>query len=101
MSEDEAIRVQLARMEGKQDVTNERLETANRINDERHAAIQIQLGTIDTRLNAHGERLTGIEKREHQRTGERQGLAISGRVVWAAVGFIPPAIVAAMKIVGL
>ena len=101
MSEEEAIRVQLARMEGKQDVTNERLDTANRINDERHAAIQLQLGTIDTRLNSHNERLTGIEKREHLRTGERQGLAISGRVMWAIIGFVPGAAVAAVKLFGL
>ena len=63
MSDPEDIRVQLARMEGKQDVTNERLDTANKINDERHAAIKLHLSTLDQRITAHGERIGGLEKR--------------------------------------
>ena len=86
MSEQEDIRVQLARMEGKQDVANERLETANRINDERHTAVQSRFGTIEGRLDGHGTRITGLEQRETGRDGERRALLTSGKVLWALTG---------------
>jgi len=76
-------------MEGKQDVTNERLDTANKINDERHAAIKLHLGAIDGRLNSHSERIGGLEKREFGRGEERKGFAMSGKILWAAVGAVP------------
>lgn len=87
--EAESIRIQLARMEGKQDVTNERLETANRINDERHAA-------VTARLNSHGERISGLEKREVGRDGERKGFALSGRAFLILCGAIPVGLIAAL-----
>jgi hypothetical protein len=97
MSDDsESIRVQLARMEGKQDVTNERLDTANRINDERHAAIKLQISTIDGRLNSHSERIGGMEKREAERGGERKGIVASGKLFMVLAGAIPVAVVAAI-----
>ncbi len=89
MNEDDSIRVQLARMEGKQDVTNERLETANRINDERHASVM-------ARLSSHGDRITGLETREVGRDGERKGLLAGGRILWALVGAVPIAAGAAI-----
>jgi hypothetical protein len=84
MSGPEEVRVQLARMEGKQDITNERLETSNKINDERHAVTKAQL--------AH----------HNERIGERRGLSTAGRIAWAGIGLIPGgAIVAAlMKLFG-
>jgi hypothetical protein len=94
--DNELIRVQLARMEGKQDVTNERLETANRINDERHTATQTRFSAIDGRLNTHGDRISGLESREVGRDGERRGLTMAGRVVWAAVGLVPGGAIAAV-----
>lgn len=95
------MRVQLARIEGKQDVTNERLETANRVNAERHASVSAQIATIDARLTAAFERIMGLEKREIGRDGERKGVALSGRVLWALIGFVPGAAVAAVKLLGL
>jgi hypothetical protein len=50
MSGPEEVRVQLARMEGKQDITNERLETSNKINDERHAVTKAQLAHHNERI---------------------------------------------------
>lgn len=85
--ENESVLVKLTRMEGKLDLSNLRHDQ----HDQRFSA-------IDGRLNSHGERISGIEKREAERGGERRGIAISGRVMWAAIGFVPPAIVAAMKL---
>ena len=96
MSEESEIRVQLARIEGKQDVTNERLETANVINNERHEAMKLHLAAVDHRLNSHGERLTGLEGREIGRDGERKGLLTSGKLLWTAVGVIPGGAVVAL-----
>lgn len=86
----EDMRVQLARMEGKLDLSN--------LRHEHHDA---KFTAIDGRLNSQGERISNIEKREFGRDGERKGLALSGRIAWATVGFIPGAIVAALKLMGL
>jgi hypothetical protein len=91
MNGPEEIRVQLARMEGKLDLGNLR-------HDQHDGKFVI----IDGRLNSHGERITGLEKREVGRDGERKGLTTVGRVAWLAIGSIPGgAIVAAlMKLFG-
>ncbi len=87
MTEDnESIIVKLTRIEGKQDLANEKLETANRINEERHAQIKGQISTIDQRVNSHGDRITGLEGRELTREGERKGITTSTKVIWG--GFI-------------
>ena len=80
------MRVQLARMEGKLDISNLR-----------HDQAETRFAVIDQRLGQHGERITGLEKRETGRDGERRGLSTAGRIAWAAVGLIPGgAIVAAL-----
>jgi hypothetical protein len=90
MSGPEEVRVQLARMEGKQDITNERLETSNKINDERHAVTKAQLAH-------HNERIGVLEADRHVKAGERRGLSTAGRIAWAGIGLIPGgAIVAAL-----
>jgi hypothetical protein len=76
--ENESVLLKLTRMEGKLDLSNLR-----------HDQTEARLGTIDNRLNAHGERLAGIENREHERTGERKGIVLGGRLLWAAIGLIP------------
>lgn len=88
--ESESVLVKLTRMEGKLDLSNLR-----------HDQHDTKFSTIDSRLNAHSERIGGLEKREVGRDGERKGIALSGRVLWVAIGFVPPAIVAAMKLAGL
>ncbi len=83
--EDDNIRVLLTRIEGKQDVTNERLDTANRINDERHSTVKVHLATIDQRLHTHGNRIGNLEARNHLSDGERKGVALSTKVMWVGI----------------
>ncbi len=95
MNEDNDIRVQLARIEGKQDVTNERLDTANKINDERHGAVQAQIVTLNERLQGHGNRIGALETVKHLNEGERRGVALSGRLALILCGAIPVGLIAA------
>ena len=84
--ESESVLVKLTRMEGKLDLSNMR-----------HDQHDARFSAIDGRLNSHGERIGGIERREADRAGERRGIALSGRVLWAGIGLIPGgAIVAAL-----
>jgi hypothetical protein len=89
--EDSEIRVQLARMEGKQDVTNERLSN-------------VQNDIVEIRLvqRGHGDRLGVLEAKENMRSGERRGLSAAGRFVWAGIGSIigGGGITVAMKLLG-
>ena len=103
MNDPEDIRVQLARMEGKQDLANERLDTANKINDERHAATKTQLAALDNRMNSHGDRISGLEKREFGRDSGDKRISAAGKTLWLAIGSIPGGLVVAvlMKAFGL
>lgn len=76
--ESETVRVQLARMEGKLDLSNLR-----------HDQHEAKFTVIDGRLNSHGDRIGGLEGRERERVGERKGLALTGKLMWGAVGLIP------------
>jgi hypothetical protein len=76
--ENESVLVKLTRMEGKLDLSNMR-----------HDQHDARFGAVDSRLNSHGERISGLEKREVGRDGERKGFMLSGKLVWAAVGAIP------------
>ena len=89
--EHESVLVKLTRMEGKLDLSNLRHDQ----HDQRFAA-------MDTRLNSHGERISGMERREAERGGERKGIALSGRILWAAIGLIPGGAIVAvlMKLFG-
>lgn len=79
MSDDhESVLVKLTRMEGKLDLSN--------LRHEQHDA---KFAAIETRLTSHAERLGGLEGREHERTGERRGIALGGRIAWAGIGLIP------------
>lgn len=91
MSEDNDIRVQLARMEGKQDVTNERLSN-----------VQSDIVEIRSTQRDHGNRLGILEAKENMRSGERKGLSVAGRAIWAAVGLIPGGVIVAglMRLLG-
>lgn len=85
MDDSESIRVQLARMEGKLDLSN----LMHDQHDKRFVS-------IESRQNSHGERISGLETREAERGGERRGLALSGKLIWAGVGAIPIGIGAAI-----
>ena len=90
MTGDDEIRVQLARMEGKQDVANERLNSA--LND---------IHDIRKTVHGHGNRIGVLEADKHLRDGERQGIAMTTRVMWAVVGALPTGAIVAiiMKVV--
>ena len=85
MSDDnESVLVKLTRMEGKLDLSNMR-----------HDQHDAKFGTIDNRLNGHSERIGGLEKREAERGGERKGLALTAKALWAIAGAIPVGLIAA------
>jgi hypothetical protein len=77
MNGDSEIRVQLARIEGKQDVTNERL-----------SSVQNDIVDIRRVQRDHGGRINVLETDKSMRTGALQGLAVSGRIIWAGIGSI-------------
>lgn len=79
MSEEtESVLVKLTRMEGKLDLSNMR-----------HDQHDAKFAVIDSRLNAHSDRIGGMEKREAERGGERKGLGMAAKGLWAAAGAIP------------
>lgn len=79
MSDDsESVLIKLTRMEGKLDLSNMR-----------HDQHDAKFAAIDMRFNSQGERITGLEGREIGRDGERKGLMLGGKLMWAAVGLIP------------
>jgi hypothetical protein len=73
--ETESVLVKLTRMEGKLDLSNLR-----------HDQHDARFGTIEGRLDGHGNRITGLEQRETGRDGERRGLLTGGKLVWALSG---------------
>jgi hypothetical protein len=74
--EGEDMRVQLARIEGKMDLSNLR-----------HDQTEARLMDHDQRLHVHGNRLANIEAREHLREGERKGIAMGGKAIqWLTGG---------------
>lgn len=94
--DDDSIRVQLVRIEGKLDVSNEKLETANRINNERHEVVKQRLTLIDTRLDAHDASITGLEKRESVRAARTTGIVDTSKAFLVLAGAIPVAALAAL-----
>ena len=75
----------LERIQGGVDLINERLQHANRISDERHEAIKVELIDIRRIQHKHGNEIGNLQAAEHKRAGERAGLTMSGRVVWGAI----------------
>jgi hypothetical protein len=91
MSDNDDIRVQLARIEGKQDVTNAHLSN-----------VQSDIADIRQVQYRHGDRLGILEADRNVRTGERQGLALGGRIIWTIIGAVPVGAVAlALKLFGV
>ena len=74
---DDDIRVQLARMEGKQDVANERLSN-------------VQSDIIDLRRvqTNHGDRLGILEGDKNRRDGEHTGRSRTGEIMWRILSFV-------------
>jgi hypothetical protein len=78
MSDSNDILVQLARIEGKQDVTNERLNN-----------VQEQIASLRRTQDAHSGRIANLEADKNVRAGERQGIALGGRILWSIIGAVP------------
>ena len=95
MSEDDSIRVQLARMEGKQDVTNERLSNLAALHDERHAHVLGEIRRLDIADNKASERIDLLENESIERRGTIRGLSLSGKAVLIAAGAIPASVIVA------
>ena len=78
------MRVQLARMEGKLDLSNLRHQRS------------------EERLEDHGKRITGIESREHVREGQLKGVTATIKSAWLAGGALVTAFaLAVLKKMGL
>lgn len=72
---DESLRVIMARMEGKLDLSNLR-----------HDQTETRLTDLSNRVHGHANRIQSIEAREHVRDGERKGAALAIKVMWALGG---------------
>lgn len=87
MSEDNCAR--LEKIQGGVDLINERLKHANELQNERHAAVLSSIADLDGRVIV-------LETDKNVRRGERQGLALSGRILWTIIGAVPVGIGAAL-----
>lgn len=99
--EGDGLHAALVKIQGGVDLINERLIHSNQINDERHAAVRADIKDIRETQQRHSSRIGILETESSVSKGERKGLASGGRILWAAVGFIPGAIVALLKLMGL
>ena len=73
---EESVRVQLARMEGKLDLSNLR-----------HEQTDAWKVTVDQRLHRHSNDISTLQAAEHLRAGERKGIVTSGRLIgWTISG---------------
>ena len=70
MSAEDDIRVQLARMEGKQDVTNERLNN-----------VQSELTDVRRVQHNHASDIQILKADKERRDGERSGIGLSGKII--------------------
>lgn len=94
MSEDNCAR--LEKIQGGVDLINERLKHANELQNERHDALLKNIIRLDAADAALDGRVTALETDKSERKGERQGLALSGRILWTIIGAVPVGIAAAL-----
>lgn len=74
-NEPEAVRVQLARIEGKMDLSNLR-----------HDRTEERLTTIDKRLHQHSSHIGNLQAANTLREGEAKGIAKTVKVAWLLGG---------------
>lgn len=79
--------VWLTRIEGKLDLSSLR-----------HDKTDARLDNHEQRLHRHANDISGLQARFHMQDGERKGLALGGKWAWAAVGFIPGALMAGIAL---
>lgn len=76
--DDDSVRVQLARMEGKLDMGNLR-----------HDQTDQRLNNHEQRLHRHSSDISNLQSANLVRETQTKTLAASGRIVWAGIGLIP------------
>ena len=79
---------QLARIEGKIDLQNERLETANRLAEERHSGLKDDIADLRQGHHRLSNRVGVLEADKHVREGERKGISLGGRVMWGGISLL-------------
>jgi hypothetical protein len=90
----------LEKIQGGVDLINERLKHANELQNERHEAIVKSIERLDAADTALSGRVGVLELESSARGGERKGIAFSGKITWAIIGFAPGAVIAAVKLLG-
>lgn len=74
-NDSEGLLVKLTRMEGKLDLSNLR-----------HEQTETWKATVDQRLHRHGNEISNLQAREHQREGEKKGISNTLKVAWMVGG---------------
>lgn len=88
MSTPEDHGAQLARIEGKIDLQNERMETANRIAEERHSGLKADITDLRQGHHRLSNRVGILEADKHVREGMGKGVSLSSKVVWGGISFM-------------
>lgn len=94
MNEDNCAR--LEKIQGGVDLINERLKHANELQNERHAPLLSSIADLQAADVALGGRVGVLETDKSVRAGERQGIALGGRILWTIIGAVPVGIGAAL-----
>ena len=87
MSEDNSY-VRLEKIQGGVDLINERLKHANELQNERHAAVLLEISGLHATDALIDGRVGALETKNDIMAGQRQGIALSGRILWAGIGLI-------------
>lgn len=86
-TEGENVLVKLTAIQGGIDLLNERVQGV------RGEVTAIKLEQVQVVA-----RVTALETENSIKKGERVGVAISGRILWAAIGFIPGAAIVLLRL---
>lgn len=99
MNEDNCAR--LEKIQGGVDLINEKLTSSNQLANERHETMKAEIAQLKRTDDLLGERVGALEADKNVRSGERQGLALSGRILWTIIGAVPVGVGAViLKLVG-
>lgn len=83
-----SIYAKLAEIAGGVKLIDTKLDASNRVHDERHAKVQEDIHDLRQRSHRHSNDIQGLQGWKSQLEGERKGVAVSGRVIWAIVSLI-------------
>ena len=94
MNEDNCAR--LEKIQGGVDLINEKLTSSNQLANERHETMRAEIAQLKKADELLDGRIGLLEDDKNVRSGERQGLALSGRILWTIIGAVPVGIAAAL-----